>query len=228
MTLESQDYGFMALPVRGFQIAIFVLLVQNILLFLSGIGVFFIEKALNPDNPTGLFNISFIASLYLDIIGFFLLAIFSLLLALKSQEASSMILIVIGSAIFIIASLAWRPIMGFMPENPLSSTFGALLLSDIQPRTGQLFDFSSIEKVIRALIISNFGLAVISIGFSMLVLPERKDLRNYALLYGALNIFLTISVFFVILKILITPLLILPALRYMVSNEFLITLETSY
>ncbi len=225
MKPTSHDYDSIGFSTRGFQVAVFVLLIQNILLFLSSVGVLFIEKEINVGSPAGPFNLAFIASLYLDIIGFSLLAIFSLMLALKNHESSPMILIIIGSILFIAASLAWRPIMGILPENPLSSTFGAFLLSDIKPDTDQLIDLSSIRKVVRALLISNIGLTLVAIGFSMLASPERNDLKKYAILYGALNIFLTISVFFILLKALITPLIIIPLLRYMVSTDFLVSLD---
>jgi hypothetical protein len=157
----------------------------------------------------------------LDLVGFTLLFIMSsLLLLLRTIKQSNikiidldqspnqfigLLLVCVGSFIFILGSLSWRASTGFIPNNLLSDyTFDQFIGDEIANNEKRTLAF--IQVILRGLLISNFGLLIYSLGFGSVfddqTYPYTTELMY---IYGILNFVFCLGGPLAIIKPLITP-----------------------
>ncbi|MCE7736847.1 MAG: hypothetical protein GPJ54_18330 [Candidatus Heimdallarchaeota archaeon] len=160
-------------------------------------------------------------SMVLDLLCFTLIFIISsILLILKTFNQSNfkifritesenqhigLILISLGSFIFLIGSLAWRASAGYIPNNILSDyLFDQFIVEEVDTSDYQNLTF--IQVILRGLLISNFGLMVYSFGFGSVFDDQRHQYTSELLyIYGILNFLFTLASFLVFIKLLVTP-----------------------
>lgn len=197
-----------------FKFILFLLLIQNAILFCFFIMV--TDKSLTPE-----FSILLDISMVLDLFCFTLIFIISgLLLLLKTFKQSDikiiginesqnqhmgLLLISLGSLIFIIGSLAWRASAGYIPNNLFSDyLFDQFILGEVD--TSDKRNLAFIQVILRGLLISNFGLMIYSFGFGSVFDDQRHPYTTELMyIYGILNFIFCLGSFLVIIKPLVTP-----------------------
>lgn len=193
---------------------LFLLLIQNTLMFWFFIMV--IDRSLTPE-----FTILLEISMLLDLFCFTLIfIIIGILLVLKTFKQSDvkifginesenqhigLLLISLGSFIFIIGSLAWRAAAGYIPNNLFSDyLFDQFIEGEVDTSDKQNLTF--IQVILRGLLISNFGLMIYSIGFGSVFDDHRHQYTTELMyIYGILNFVFCLASFLVYLKLLVTP-----------------------
>lgn len=199
-----------------FKVILFLLIIQNVFMFLFFIMV--IDRSLTPE-----FTVLLDISMVLDLFCFTLMFIISgILLIVKTfsqfdikifgineseNQQMGLLLLSLGSLIFLIGSLAWRASAGYIPNNIFSDyLFDQLIVDEVDTRDKQNLTF--IQVILRGLLISNFGLMVYSFGFGSVFDNRRYEYTSELLyIYGVLNFVFTLASFLVFIKLLVTPLL---------------------
>lgn len=133
----------------------------------------------------------------LDVVGYILLFIISIILILKTTnwQRTNWILIAVGSILFIYATLVWRTTLDFYPEKYLGFLTAGVLVPDDPNISG----FEAIGFIINALRVSNTGLLLVSIG---LYREDPNSSRYLIITYGVLNsLFVFVGGVFLLLKL---------------------------
>ncbi len=193
---------------------LFLLLIQNAFMF--WFFTMFIDRSLTPE-----FTILLEISMVLDLLCFTLIfIIIGILLVLKTFKKSDikifginetenqhigLLLISLGSFIFIIGSLAWRASSGYIPNNLFSDyLFDQFIEGEVDTSDNQNLTF--IQVILRGLLISNFGLMIYSIGFGSVFDDHRHQYTTELMyIYGILNFVFCLASFLVFIKLLVTP-----------------------
>lgn len=125
-------------------------------------------------------------ALIIDMIGFALVIIIAAIMVLIVKKDSILWMIIGGgSALFIMGSLAWRPMFDIIPENSISSFFNDLLLTNTEITASS----DVIEKLAEgwnAILMSNFGLFAFAVGLAFAVPDSRIKLPM--VIYGIINV----------------------------------------
>lgn len=197
------------------KVPLIVLISQNIFLFL-----FFLYWAGNGFDAAYFFLLDL--SMYLDLIGFtFIFLICGAVILwpnfklISSQSElrlkSEWLLICLGSLLFVIGSLSWRPTQGFLPNNPISELSSILLGSDRDEEwTGDTPDPEILLIAMIGLAISNFGLLLYSFGFGRIFNDHKNpSIKDLMIIYGVVNFVCSIAGPLVLVKPIIAPPLVI-------------------
>lgn len=180
-----------------------LLLIQNILLVFA---LFFDQEG------SDLLNYA----LMIDLLGFTLIIIIALIMAIIVKKDPILWLVVAGgSLLFIMGSLAWRPVLEIIPENALSDFCNDIILTNTQITATDEF-LEKIAELLNAIIMSNFGLCAFSIGLAFAIPDNRIKLPM--VIYGIGNVALTLSLFGILFKPLFSLPFILIAFGTIVTN----------
>jgi hypothetical protein len=176
----------------------------------------FTNRSLTPE-----FIVLLDTSMVIDLIGYTLLFITSIfvfmLSAIKRSDIKIMgiteiqnrniglLLISIGSLIFVLGSLSWRASSGFIPNNFISDyTYDIFIDGEVDSSNKRNLHF--IQVILRGLLISNFGLMIYSLGFGSVFDDQRYPYTTELMyIYGILNFIFCLGSTLVIIKPLLTP-----------------------
>ncbi len=180
-------------------------------LLLAGVMVWTMSENQAGRNPDLLQIPLFTLLLQLDLVIFLLIALWSVAELAKDvnrmDRVLSYILIIGGCIYFISGAISYRVLLDIIPPNPISEYFIPLYdMDNVNPDA--TIDLSGLGNVANGVLYANIGLMLISIGLA--ILHPKMTAKISIVLYGVINLGLTLTVLLIPMKMFIVwiPLLI--------------------